>query len=84
VVEAVKLADDGSGDVIVRLYEPLGGRITGSLVPGFAASELLEVDLLERPVARSTGALGPLHDGAAQLRLRPFQVLTARIRPASA
>lgn len=83
VVEAVKLADDGTGDVIVRLYEPLGGRTTGSLVPGFAASELLEVDLLERPVARSTGALGMLRDGAAQLRLRPFQVLTARIRPAS-
>ena len=25
-VEAVKLAEDGSGDVVVRLYEPLGAR----------------------------------------------------------
>src|SRR3954449_8474463 len=25
-VEAVKLAEDGSGDVVVRLYEPLGSR----------------------------------------------------------
>ena len=32
VVEAVKLAEDGSGDVVVRLYEALGtpGRLRGS------------------------------------------------------
>ena len=29
VVEAVKLAEDGSGDVIVRLYESLGERSAG-------------------------------------------------------
>ena len=28
VVEAVKLAEDRSGDVVVRLYEALGGRAT--------------------------------------------------------
>jgi len=82
VIEAVKLADDGSGDVVVRLYEPLGGQTTGVLVPGFPAGELLEVDLLERPVDTPTGALSPDRDGSAQLRLRPFQVLTARIRRA--
>jgi alpha-mannosidase len=83
LIEAVKLADDGSGDVIVRLYEPLGGRTAASLVPGFAARELLEVDLLERPLEKITGALGPLRDGASELRLRPFQVLTVRIRRAT-
>lgn len=76
----MKLADDGSGDVIVRLYEPLGGRTAGSLVPGFAARESIEVDLLERPLAKTTGALGPSLDGASDVRLRPFQVLTVRIR----
>ena len=30
VIEAVKLAEDGSGDVIVRLYESLGERSTGA------------------------------------------------------
>ncbi len=83
LVEAIKLAEDGSGDVIARLYEPLGGRTEGSLVPGFAARELLEVDLLERPVKRATGALGSLRNGASALRLRPFQVLTVRIRRAT-
>jgi alpha-mannosidase len=83
LIEAVKLADDGSGDVIVRLYEPLGGRTCGSLVPGFAARELLEVDLLERPLEKAAGALGPLRDAASEVRLRPFQVLTVRIRRAT-
>ncbi len=83
LIEAVKLADDASGDVIVRLYEPLGGRTAGSLIPGFAARELLEVDLLERPMEKPTGALGPLRDGGSELRLRPFQVLTVRIRRAT-
>jgi alpha-mannosidase len=83
VIETVKLADDGSGDVVVRLYEPLGGQTGGSLVLGFAASELLEVDLLERPLSQATGALGPLRAGASKLRLRPFQVLTVRIRRAT-
>src|SRR5579875_1267689 len=82
-IATVKLADDGGGDVIVRLYEPLGGRTGCSLVPGFEASEVHEVDLLERPVTTPSGALGPLAEGSAELRLRPFQVLTVRIRRAA-
>jgi alpha-mannosidase len=80
VIEAVKLADDGSGDVIVRLYEPLGGQTAGSLVPGFIADDVAEVDLLERAVPTGSGALGPYRDGSAPLRLRPFQVITLRVR----
>lgn len=34
VIEAVKLADDGSADVIVRLYESLGGRAKTTLRAG--------------------------------------------------
>jgi alpha-mannosidase len=78
-VETVKLADDGSGDVVARIYEPLGGHTVTSLVPGFAAAALAEVDLLERPLQAASGALGELADGSAELRLRPFQVLTVRI-----
>lgn len=32
-VEAVKSADDRSGDVVVRLYESLGGRAEATLRP---------------------------------------------------
>jgi alpha-mannosidase len=49
VIEAVKLADDRSGDVVVRLYESLGGRAEAVLRPGFPAARAEIVDLLERP-----------------------------------
>ena len=49
MISAVKLADDGSGDVVVRLYEALGARTAVRLDLGFAASAVTETDLLERP-----------------------------------
>jgi alpha-mannosidase len=71
VVSAVKLADDGSGDVIVRVYEALGRRATGELSVGFEHREVREVSLIEDDIddARTGGAL----------QLRPFEVRTLRI-----
>ncbi len=77
LVEAVRLAGDGSGDVVVRLYEPLGARAAVRVLPSFAAAGVTEVDLLEQPVAGGA-ALIPGDDGAAEVRLRPFQVVTLR------
>ncbi|WP_312170676.1 glycoside hydrolase family 38 C-terminal domain-containing protein [Microbacterium sp.] len=71
VVSGVKLADDGSGDVIVRLYEALGRRAVGSLAVDFAHSEIREVSLIE-------DALDDARVGG-ELRLRPFEVRTLRI-----
>lgn len=82
VVEAVKLAEDRSGDVIVRLYEAHGGRARGELRTGFAWAEVVETDLLERPVAQS--AVRDSAAGAVTLTLRPFQLVTLRFRGASA
>ncbi len=77
LVEAVRLAGDGSGDVVVRLYEPLGARAAVRVVPSFDSSGVTEVDLLEHPVDDGTSlTAGP--DGTADLRLRPFQVVTLR------
>ncbi|MEU6853773.1 glycoside hydrolase family 38 C-terminal domain-containing protein [Actinacidiphila alni] len=75
VVEAVKLADDRSGDVIVRLYESRGGAARGSLRPGFPVSEAHLTDLLEAPLS----PLLPSADGSFPLELRPFQILTLRL-----
>ncbi|MFB9375607.1 alpha-mannosidase [Kineococcus gynurae] len=77
VVEAVKLAEDESGDVVVRLYESLGGRAAARVVPGFAVAEIVETDLLERPVAEPV-ALRDAQTG--EIALRPFQLLTLRLR----
>ena len=81
-IEAVKLADDGSGDVVVRVYECLGGRSAATLRPGFPVAAVQVTDLLERPLdvpaAGEAPAVGA--DGGVALRLRPFQVLTLRLR----
>jgi alpha-mannosidase len=79
VIEAVKLAEDGSGDVIVRLYESLGERSTGRVTANFPVSAVRAVDLLERPLEPQGGAPGVVAGlNSADLRLRPFQLLTLR------
>ncbi len=83
VVSAAKLADDRSGDVVVRLYEGHGARTRAILRPGFALARVAVTDLLERPVEDSAAhTAGP--DGAVALTLRPFQILTLRLTPARA
>ncbi|MEV4331192.1 glycoside hydrolase family 38 C-terminal domain-containing protein [Streptomyces sp. NPDC049597] len=77
VVSAVKLADDGSGDVVVRLYESAGGRARARVVPGFTAGTVTVTDLLERPLADSLRH--ELEDGTVRLSLRPFELVTLRL-----
>jgi alpha-mannosidase len=72
VIESVKLAEDRSGDVVVRVYEPLGVPGTATLRASFPVRAMVLTDLLER----TTGETGP------DLRLRPFQIRTVRITPA--
>jgi alpha-mannosidase len=73
IVEAIKLADDQSGDVVVRLYESTGGRSRATITPSFQAASATEVDLLERHLADRE-----LTNNGVSLDLRPFQILTLR------
>ncbi|WP_236260050.1 alpha-mannosidase, partial [Streptomyces hygroscopicus] len=75
-IESVKLAEDRSGDVVVRLYESQGGRAAGTLVTGFPVLGADVTDLLERPLHEA--ATGP---AGLTLALRPHQILTLRLRP---
>ncbi|WP_240197591.1 glycosyl hydrolase-related protein, partial [Nonomuraea lactucae] len=75
-IEAVKLADDGSGDVIVRVYESLGGRADTRLRASFPVTSARVDDLLERSLDQRLRLDG---DGAVPITLRPFQVLTVRL-----
>jgi alpha-mannosidase len=77
-VEAVKLADDRSGDVVVRLYEALGGRASAALRASFPIASAEVTDLLERPLPSPAPEISP--DGSVPVTLRPFQVLTLRLR----
>ena len=78
VITAVKLADDGSGDVVIRFHEAHGGRSRPTLTAGFAFTGLTTTDLLERPLAQ---APRPACEGARiTVRLRPFELMTLRLR----
>jgi alpha-mannosidase len=72
LIESVKLADDRSGDVVVRLYEAEGVPGAATLRTSFAAAAFVRTDLLERPTEVDAG------DGP-QVRLRPFQIATIRM-----
>lgn len=78
LVETVKLADDRSGDIVVRLYESRGGRARATLAAGFPVAAVHETDLLESPLSPRTHAAD-----AVPLVLRPFQILTLRLTSAA-
>ncbi|WP_345762884.1 alpha-mannosidase [Diaminobutyricibacter sp. McL0608] len=76
VVETVKLAEDRSGDVVVRLYESRGARASAGLRVHFGFSVVVETDLHELPIpAVAVTASTP---DRVELALRPFQLLTLR------
>ncbi|MFG1710530.1 alpha-mannosidase [Nonomuraea sp. M3C6] len=77
VVTAVKLADDESGDVIVRFHESRGGRARATLTPGFPVTEVVATDLLERPTGEPQR-----FEGTVPLSLRPFELVTLRLKRA--
>ncbi|GAA4755409.1 glycoside hydrolase family 38 C-terminal domain-containing protein [Amnibacterium soli] len=78
VVEAVKLAEDSSGDLVVRLYEAHGNRSAAMVTTTVDWAGVEATDLLERPAAqhaiRGTGLR------RVELDLRPFELLTLRFR----
>ncbi|WP_172192867.1 alpha-mannosidase [Actinomyces faecalis] len=79
VVEAVKLAEDRSGDVIVRLYESLGARTRATVTAGFEATGVVATDLLEREVDDVTLSTTTQDGLSTTFQMRPFQIITLRI-----
>lgn len=74
-IDAVKLADDGSGDLIVRLHEACGNRVRCSVRSSLRVAAAWRCNLLEEPsVGEEVG------DGIVTLTLRPFQLLTLRMQ----
>ncbi|WP_424863912.1 alpha-mannosidase [Streptomyces sp. MMS24-I29] len=85
VIDTVKLADDRSGDLVVRLYEAHGERATALLTTGFPLESTTVTDLLERTgvPGEDSGAARQTAAGQVSLALRPFQILTLRLRSTS-
>ncbi|MEU4360719.1 glycoside hydrolase family 38 C-terminal domain-containing protein [Promicromonospora sp. NPDC023987] len=74
-LSAVKLADDRSGDLVVRVYEALGRRASGTVTVAAPVAGARTVSLIEDDV--EGGAAEPTADGVA-VELSPFEVRTLR------
>ncbi|MBE5800139.1 MAG: alpha-mannosidase [Clostridiales bacterium] len=75
VIDTVKLAEDGSGDMIVRLYESKHAQTRARLTFGFAAAQVHICDMLENSQEKLSIA-----NGGVELEMRAFEVKTVRIR----
>ncbi len=73
-VSAVKRADDGSGDLILRVAEVCGDRTTVEIRTPSTIRGAQRCNALEEPAA----ALD-VTDGLVALRLRPFELVTLRL-----
>ncbi len=75
IIETVKRAEDGN-DVIVRLYESQRKRGPVQLQAGFKVKAAWETNLLEE-----NGSGLRVEDNAIQLDLKPYQIMTLRLKP---
>ena len=73
-VESVKLAEDGTGDLVIRLYESMGGSRTAILHPFLPFHAVRVCSLDEHP-----GESLPVKDGTFTLSFRPFEIVTLRL-----
>ncbi len=74
-IDAVKQADDGSGDLVVRFHEAIGNRTALDVRADRRVVAAWQCNLLEEPTrAEEVG------DGHVAMTVRPFQIVTLRLR----
>ena len=73
-LSAVKRADDGNGDLIVRLYEACGDRRQVSVRLATPMRAAVRCNALEEPLEAIDVA-----DGFVSITLRPFELVTLRL-----
>ncbi|HWM22555.1 MAG TPA: glycoside hydrolase family 38 C-terminal domain-containing protein, partial [Ilumatobacteraceae bacterium] len=78
-IDAIKLADDASGDLVVRLHEACGDRRHVTVRADRRILGASRCNLLEEPASGLE-----VGDGIAVLTLRPFELVTLRLTRASA
>ena len=74
VIESVKPAEDGSGQIILRLYESKRVRVACDLSTTLPVRRAWATDLLENRIAEL-----PLRENAIRLDFRPFEIKTVRL-----
>jgi alpha-mannosidase len=73
-VDAVKPADDGTGDLVVRFHEAVGRRQSVTVSASGPVRLAQRCNLLEEPEGSYETS-----DGVVALTLRPFQLVTLRL-----
>ena len=74
LIETVKLAEDRSGDIIVRLYEAKGNTTFCNLTTAFNVKSITETNMLEE----ETGTVE--YNNGLTLKFKPFEIKTLRIK----
>ncbi len=74
IVDTVKYAEDGSGDLIIRMYEAMGSYSHCELEFGFAVKEAYVTDMLENNLEHIS-----VCDNAVSLPFKAFEVVTLRV-----
>ena len=77
-IAALKPADDGSGDVIMRIVDHSGAQ--GRMLIGFEVpvSRVVRCDLHEAPLRGRAGTVA-MRSGAASVEAGPFEIVSLRI-----
>ena len=75
IVETVKPAEDGSGDLVIRLYESVHNATQCRLTVGLPFKQAFETNMLE-------GAAKEIKttNGSLRLKFRPFEIKTIRLK----
>ena len=75
IIDTVKMAEDGSGDIIVRLYESKKAAVSTKLHVAFAENfKAYDCDMLENVKGEISA-----NDGAIDLTFRAFEIKTVRL-----
>jgi alpha-mannosidase len=74
ILETVKLAEDGSDDLILRLYESMRNLTHCTLTSSLNLKQASQVDMLERFQADL-----PISTGKIELNFHPFEIKTLRL-----
>ena len=76
IVETVKPAEDGSDDVIIRLYEAMRTTTQCKLTTSLSVAEAWVTDMLEEETLERLECT----EGVIPLTFRPFEIKTVRLR----
>jgi alpha-mannosidase len=74
ILETIKLAEDGSNDIIVRLYESKRNLTHCTLSTALSINKAFQTDMLERNQSELS-----VNKGKIELDFRPFEIKTLRL-----